>query len=53
MFTADLDQDVVTLETQAAKRTAAEVTIDKCEDLVRTMKTAIEAKVATETEAAA
>ena len=53
LFAVDPDQDMVTLEIQSAKRTAAEVTNDECEDLVRTMKTAIEAKVAAETEAVA
>ena len=53
LFAVEPDQNTVTLETQATKRIATEVVIDECEDLVKTMKMAIEAKVAAETEATA
>ena len=53
LFTVDLDQEVVTLATQVMRKTAVEVTIDECEDLVRAMKTAINARFAAAAEAAA
>ena len=50
MFTADPDQEVVTLDTQATRRTAVEVTVHECEELVTTMKAAINARITADAE---
>ena len=53
MFTADPDQTEVTLDAQAMRRTATEVKVNKCEDLVTTMQAAINARNAANAKAAA
>ena len=52
MFTADPDQTVTTLEAQGTRRTAAEVKVHACEELVAKMQAAINAKNAALVEAA-
>ena len=41
MFAADPDQTVLTLETQGMRRTAAEVKVHACEELVAKMQSVI------------
>ena len=53
MFTADPDQTVINLEAQGTRRTAAEVKVHECEELVMTMQAAIDARNAADAEAAA
>ena len=52
MFTANPDQTVITLEAQGTRRTAAEVKVHACEELMAKMQVAISAKNAALVEAA-
>merc|ERR1711867_194710 len=53
MFTMDLDQSVIALEAQGTRRTAAEVKVHACKELVTKMQAAINARNAANAEAAA
>ena len=53
MFTTDLDQSVITLEAQGTRRTAAEVKVHACEELMAKMQAAINVRNAATIEAAA
>ena len=53
MFTADPDQMVITVEAQGTRRTAAEVKVHACEELVTKMQAAINARNTANAKAAA
>ena len=52
MFAADPDQSVITLEVQGMRRTAAEVKVHACEELMAKMRAAINTRKAATAEAA-
>ena len=53
MFAADPDQTVLTVEVQGTRRTATEVKVHACEELVAKMQSAINTRNAAAMEAAA